>query len=216
MENKGKMTKPHKFFEKYLNNDLEKLSAFLLEKYNEIETQSLKNITKLDEKKDKFLYSKSISTIKWQEYNVFQFYNKEIYNLYTGVRELIKEACDYYEYDYNKEQFMIQGWFNVTYANVGKLHWHDHGPVGLKGPFFHGYYCVNAEPSNTIYKINNKEEKININKNNRLIVSEMGHQHAMADWDWEGPRITIAYDILPLRFLHKSIKEVVEQHWFPL
>jgi hypothetical protein len=36
----------------------------------------------------------------------------------------------------------------------------------------------------------------------------------MADWDWEGPRITLAYDVVPLRFIPKT-KEW-EQHWIPL
>jgi hypothetical protein len=57
-----------------------------------------------------------------------------------------------------------------------------------------------------------KEEVININKNNRAILSETGHSHAMADWDWEGPRITIAYDVVPLRY----ISNMSEQHYFPL
>jgi len=41
----------------------------------------------------------------------------------------------------------------------------------------------------------------------------MGHPHAMGDWNWDGPRITLAYDIVPL----ETIKMYPEQqHWFPL
>lgn len=209
--------KNHKFFEKYLDNDLEKLEKFLLSRYNQIENVELKGITPVD-KKDYWLESQSISTVKWREYNVFQFYNKEIYKLYSAVRELVKDACEYYDIDYYSQNFMIQGWFNINYNKKGKLDWHDHGDGGA--PNFHGYYCVKAEPSITHYKINNKTEISNINKNNRVIVSEMGHPHAMADWEWDGPRITIAYDIIPLNSLVKAQEykdnNVVEQHWFPL
>ena len=207
------MIKEHKFFERYLDNNLDSLSKFLLNKYEEIEDAKLRGITPLDSS-DIWVESQSRSTVKWREYNVFQFYNPEIYNLYVNVRETVKEACDYYGIDYSRQRFMIQGWFNVNYNKKGKLDWHDHGPTGA--PFFHGYYCVKAEPSTTYYKINNKDEVANINKDNRLIVSEMGHPHAMADWEWDGPRITIAYDIVPLSILLEDDPQIVEQHWFPL
>jgi hypothetical protein len=43
----------------------------------------------------------------------------------------------------------------------------------------------------------------------------MGHPHAMGDWDWNGSRITVAYDIIPLRML-KENSGTIEQHWIPL
>jgi hypothetical protein len=67
----------------------------------------------------------------------------------------------------------------------------------LGAPIFHGYYCVNAEPSITYYKINGNDLFENHNKNNRAIVSETGHPHGRDDWYEDKPRITIAYDIAP-------------------
>ena len=66
------MKKDYIFFKKDLNNDLDKLSKFLLTKYQEINTQSLEgaNITKVNEETDAFVDSKSVSTIKYKEYNV--------------------------------------------------------------------------------------------------------------------------------------------------
>ena len=90
---------------------------------------------------------------------------------------------------------------------------HDH-MAGEGAPFFHGYYCVNAEPSITYYKVFGNDVE-NHNKNNRLILSEMGHPHAMGDWDWQGSRITVAYDVLPLKDL-MSFAAHQEQHWIPL
>ena len=43
----------------------------------------------------------------------------------------------------------------------------------------------------------------------------MGHPHAMGDWDWEGSRITIAYDVIPLRDIIRFGVDQ-EQHWIPL
>lgn len=203
--------KPHKFFERYLENDLDVLTKDLLDRYQKIENLELAGVTPVKEG-EPWELSKSVSTVKWREYNVFQFYTPEIYDLYLNIKDMVKEACEYYELNFKNERFMIQGWFNINHAKKGKLDWHDHGPSGA--PNFHGYYCVNAEPSQTHYSIFGKEV-INNNKNNRAILSEMGHQHAMADWDWDGPRITMAYDIVPLRDLMK-FGEGNEQHWIPL
>ena len=99
----------------------------------------------------------------------------------------------------------------MNYAEVGKLDWHDHG--GPYAPYFHGFYCVKAEPSITYYRVFEKETE-NHNIDNRMIVSEMGHPHAMGNWDWEGPRITIAYDIMPLNSIIEA--KANPQHWIPL
>lgn len=206
-------SKEHKFFERFLNNDLNKLSLFLEKKYSQIENRSLRGIKDFKDN-EPWIDSGSLSTVKWREYNVFQFYNEEIYNVFSALKETVEEACEYYSIDFKSQKYMVQGWFNINDKNVGKLNWHDHG--GPWAPYFHGYYCVKAEPSSTWYKIDNKEEKIFENKNldNRLILSEMGHPHAMGDWDWDGKRITIAYDVIPLRFISDNVHPA--QHYIPL
>ena len=207
----SRSTKPQKFFERFLNNDLEKLASELEKRYELIEQAKILGVTPVSEKDGAWKSSGSISTMKWRQYNVFQFNLPEIHNLYSAVSEMVKEACEYYELDFKKEQFMVQGWFNINHSNVGKLDWHEHGPDGA--PNFHGYYAVKAEPSETHYVVWD-QYKINVNTNNRAILSEMGHPHAMGDWKWEGPRITIAYDIIPLRGLIGNMD--AEQHWIPL
>lgn len=208
--------KEHKFFERTLDIDLDSLSKFLQEKYELIENAKLPGVTSMENDKGLWLESGSLSTVKWQEYNVFQFYNRSLHKLYKAVSDTVKEACEYYEVDFDKQNYYIQGWFNINNSEGGKLDWHDHGAAGA--PNFHGYYCVNAEPSITHYKLFNDPSRIvdNVNKNNRLVISEVGHPHSMGDWDWSGPRITIAYDIQPLSVLINAKNSIPEQHWFPL
>ena len=197
----------HKFFERNLDNDLNDLSKFLHMQYDRIDRgEILKN-----DNKEKSIWdsSGSVTTSKWNKYNVFQFYHPAIHKLFRSVRSMTKEACEYYNIDFNKEEFWVQGWFNINYNHIGKLDWHEHGGSGA--PWFHGYYAVKAEPSITHYKVFDKEIE-NHNKNNRAILSETGHPHAMGDWDWEGPRITIAYDVIPFR----GVMHNWEQHWIPL
>jgi hypothetical protein len=197
----------HKFFERTLDSDLENLSKFLILQSERIKKGEILK----DDKGEKTLWdsSGSITTSKWNKYNVFQFYHPAIHKLFRSVRAMTVEACEHYNLDFEKEDFWVQGWFNVNHSHTGKLDWHEHGGSGA--PWFHGYYSVKAEPSTTHYKVFDKEVE-NINKNNRAILSETGHPHAMADWDWEGPRITIAYDVIPF----KGIMHNWEQHWIPL
>ena len=102
----------HKFFERNLNADLNNLSSFLQYNYKLIENGSL---LKNDSNDEKTLWedSGSITTIKWNKYNVFQFYSPEIYNLLKSVKTMAMEACNYYNIDFEKEQYWIQGWFKV-------------------------------------------------------------------------------------------------------
>jgi len=204
--------KPHRFFERYLNNDLDSLSNYLIKQYSDIENGKVPGVS--TKKETSWSSSGSLSTMKWKDYNVFQFNNVEIYNVFKAVKDTVLEACEYYGIDFEEQQYMVQGWFNINYNHIGKLGWHEHG--GPWAPYFHGYYCIKSEPSTTYYKIDDNENNIkeNINKNNRLVISEMGHPHAMGDWDWEGPRITLAYDIYPLKALIRD--KASEQHWIPL
>lgn len=201
----------HKFFEIFLENDLDKLAIFLSDQYPKIVNSELPGMAN---KKDSEAWksSGSVSTMKWKDYNVFQFYNHEIYNVYKAIGIMVREACDYYNLNFEDQQFMIQGWFNINHAKIGKLDWHEHGDQGA--PMFHGYYCIKAEPSETHY-LTTQGPKTNVNKNNRAVLSEMGHPHAMGDWSWDGPRITLAYDIVPLSKIENDIN-AEEQHWIPL
>jgi hypothetical protein len=194
-----------KFFERHLDNDLGDLATYLQHEYSMMKNGSYGEFNTTGP----FEESNSISTMNWYKYNALQFYRPEMHKLMKAIKEMTLEACEYYKLDFEKEQFYVQSWFNINYTKKGKLEWHDHHNEGA--PRFHGYYCVNAEPSKTYYRVNGKEIE-NINKDNRAILSETGHPHAMADWDWEGPRITIAYDVIPLRFM------IIDwtQHWIPL
>lgn len=180
----------HKFFERYLNNDLNYLKKFLLIKYEYI----------LSKNNNDVIDHKPTPTELGHTYNIFKFEEESINNLKNSIKSMILEACEYYKINYEDQEYMIHGWFNYDIYNhkYHEKHMHDHsGGNGV--PDFHGYYCVDAEPSVTHYSINKDKSYIfeNINKNNRAIISETGHPHARGDWNESFPRITIAYDISP-------------------
>lgn len=210
-------SKLHKFFERNLNLDLIGLAEELEDRYKKIENAEVLGVTKInpeDPKGEVFLECASVSTIKWRQYNVFQFHIPELHSLFTAISRMVQEACKYYEIDFNEQQFMVQGWFNINEKGNGHLGWHEHGEGGA--PSFHGYYCVNAEPSVTLYNVFGKRVEV-VNKNNVAILSEVGHPHRQLEWDWDGRRISIAYDIVPLAdIIANKHKQEYEQHWIPL
>lgn len=224
-----KNVKPQKFFFRDLDLNLNEITEDLKIEYDRIAKCEMFGIQPHSEELDIFTYSKSVSTQKSREYNAFQMYYHWMHDLYSAVVDMTREACNYYEIDYNSEQWVAQAWFNINSTEKGgKLGWHDHLDPNIPINAFHGYFAVNAEPSQTHYMIND-EIKINDNKNNRAVLSLMGFPHAMGPWEWEGERITIAYDVLPLKILQqkdflRSEKEGLlhehekfwEQHYFPL
>lgn len=205
------MKPEHKFFERHLDNNLEELSDFLHKKEKEIRDGKFANITQEDlaMANDTDCFATALS----HKYNIFQFNHPAIYNLFKAVRDMVKEGCEYYGIDFEKQNYMLQGWFNLDGKSEKSLNdLHDHcGGTGV--PYFHGYYCVNAEPSITHYNVNREKLFDNININNRAIISETGHPHRKGEWHFDTDRITIAYDVMLLKDLDI---DAIDQHWVPL
>jgi len=205
----------HKFFERFLNNDLSVLFKYLNQKQEDILLSKIAGIPK--DLAETYNKENGPSTQLGNYYNIFNFDSKEIKALKEALKDATVEASEYYGIDFEKENYHIHGWFNLDFESpenredgVSPIkhseHYHDH-MGGTGAPFFHGYYCVNAEPSITYYKINNQETIFeNINKNNRAIISETGHPHGRDDWYEQKPRITIAYDIAPGRVSDTWVK----------
>ena len=214
--------KEHKFFYRDLNLDLKRISDDLHLEYERIKNAEMRGVAPFNRDKaytEFFKESNSISTIKSREYSVFMMYYPWAHDLFTAVTSMAQEACEYYGVDYNDYRFISQSWFNINSKEKGgKLHFHDHTRNDFGDIAFHGYFSVSAEPSQTHYDIDGTI-KINENKNNRAILSKTGYPHAQGDWDWDGPRITIAYDVIPLHtmqqnaFLKMPIIEETDKLW---
>ena len=216
--------KTHKFFERYLDNNLDDLYIFLDNKYDQLVDGSLpeaKGISPLN--KNKYFKTDYIGapTQMLQKYNIFDFEHPSIQKLEMALKDMLQEACNYYEIDFNKQDYRLHGWWNQNPAISSEnyvspiknaRYYHDH--LGGRGaPDFHGYYCVNAEPSVTHYMIDNITHFENININNRAIVSATGHPHGRDDWFESKDRITIAYDMVPSEYI-ESIRKTTAT-WRP-
>lgn len=204
----------HKFFDRILDNDLDDLYKYLYSKAEDLVSGKIGNIP--IEILSKFSIDNGPATQLGEYYNIFSWENSAISLLKDSLRSMTLEACAYYGIDFEAEDFYINGWFNLDFASpenkehgVSPLknadHYHDHAG-GTGAPVFHGYYCVNAEPSSTFYKIDRLVDFENVNRNNRAIISETGHPHGRDDWYEATPRITVAYDIASRSKLRTGVK----------
>lgn len=210
----------HKIFEKMLDIDLDQLQSYLIIKYHQMLSNTLPEENELNDLLvKKYNLSNNISGQLNQKYNVFKFENDDIKKIYNELKLCVKEACSYYGYNFDDMDYMVRGWFNYESKTDQFSHnplansrlYHDH-LGGHPAPDFHGYYCVNAEPSSTYYKISDDLIYENKNINNRMIVAENGFPHSRGDWKKEECRITIAYDIVPFKRL---VEQGVDKkpHW---
>jgi hypothetical protein len=211
------MKKEHKFFERFLDNDLDNLFDYLIKKQKDLLDGNIGDIPA--EELAKYNRENGPTTRLGSFYNVFDFDHPSILKLKSALVDVMKEASEYYEIDFPAMEYKIHGWYNVVAKPDGDMivdplssdsFMHDH--MGGEGaPVFHGYYCVNSEPSTTYYKINNETKFGNVNKNNRLIVSETGHPHGRDSWNEDKSRMSIAYDIIPSSMLPEGA-----QNWIVL
>jgi len=82
------------------------LASALEDRYEKIKKVEVLGVTPLADN-ELWKTSNSVSTMKWREYNVFQFHIPELHNLFKAVREMTLEACDYYEIDFEQQQYRV-------------------------------------------------------------------------------------------------------------
>ena len=92
------LCKVSRFFERFLDNNLTVLAAELQDRYTKIEQAKIEGVSPVGPN-EHWKSSNSVSTMKWRQYNVFQFHSTGIYNLYSAIRSMTIEACDYYGLD---------------------------------------------------------------------------------------------------------------------
>jgi len=189
--------KPHKFFKETLNNDLKEMLIFAKEINDGIKAKTGYDMENAWKDEDA---NKNIAMDSWHvTYNIFTYENDSIQKIQNSIKEMVKNACEYYDIDMEEQKYMLKGHLNY-YAGPKMLNrvdpvWDNHGDNPLE---FHGYYCINAEPSITYYKVDNQIIE-NKNKNNTSLLSQNGYHHVVGDWPYEDVRVTIGYNVFPFK-----------------
>ena len=141
------------------------------------------------------LFGKSLTSVLWEEYNVFNFKQPLLSNLFKKIKTLFIKT-------YNPTTtYFISSWINIHTKNEN-LKWHSHWQSGT----FHGYFALDAEPSTTSYKFIDEEEiYVHTNKNGLLLMNRSeGNRHCVSKWNEDFDRITIAFDIVPYEIIREE------------
>jgi len=147
-------------------------------------------------------------------YNLFLYPFPEFYELYFKIREMFYDKL---EVENHEESYYIQSWLNF-YWKGDFIDWHHHWPSYVNS--WHGYYCIDVEPSKTSYRLEHTKKIIDVkNENNLLVLSKsLNDKHRTWPWQHENPRITIAFDIVPgpvvLNFEGENKMGI--NHWIPI
>jgi hypothetical protein len=138
---------------------------------------------------------------------MFLFPNPLLHKLYHEI----KQAFDTVRRD---DIYYISLWLNV-HRRGQDLPWHSHNPPEHQA--FHGFYAVNAEPSVTEYRFPDGSTDNVVNKNNQLVISLSGSdEHKVSTWEYDEPRITVAFDIIPYAVASENFTRDLVDNWMPI
>ena len=149
----------------------------------------------------------SKTTASFKRYNLLSFPIESFQNLYHNMVSMIKPRLP------NKTH-VIQCWLNVFRGNE-YIDWHGHWK--RERQVLHGFYCVHVTPSFTEYKFEHLPHQVfKIESKESLLVfgKSDGDLHRSSSWqNYNTPRITIAFDIIPVSTLDNT--QVRPNHYLP-
>lgn len=154
----------------------------------------------------------TLSTSLYNSYNLLLYPLEGFYELYTEIQTVFHDILIHNKMNDNNTKYYIQCWLNY-YKKGEFINWHAHWDPECKS--WHGFYCVDVEDSYTSYMIPNNNEVINIkSENNKIVISKSdGDKHKSSIWQYDIPRITIAFDIIPRE--HIEFQDPIN-HWIPI
>lgn len=201
-----------------LNNDISLTNNYIYTKLLDLDVEEIKKSSydmrnKLYQKfkvdTDTSPNQAMLSSI-FQKYNLLMYPYKGFHDLYTEIAKLFHEINDD-----RSHQYYMQCWVNF-YHKGQFIDWHQHRNKSAKA--WHGFYCVDCEPSHTSYKLEDGNIVDIHSKNNLLVISKSGGD-VHRTWPWQGdtPRITIAFDIVPQFKLDPNTCPIdYTNHWIPV
>ena len=148
----------------------------------------------------------TFTTANHKKYNFLTFPNRQVSTLYHEIAKNITPLLD-------DKPYVIKSWLNI-FRKGEKVDWHKHWPADKK--VWHGFYCVQVGDSYTEYQIPNIDKIVKIISEEGLLVigKSDNDRHRSSTWnDSDRPRITIAFDIVPIDSVDNSLEV---NHFIPL
>ena len=145
------------------------------------------------------------TTQGFEHYNLLMYGFEGFHSLYFEIQKLFRQC------NQGNENYYIQCWLNI-YEKGSFVNWHDHYPP--KCNTWHGFFCVDCEPSKTTYQLSGESDTVDIISENNLLVLSKSNGDRHRTWPWEysdRDRITIAFDIVPSIHTGDFLN-----HWIPI
>ena len=176
-----------------------------------------------------------LQTKLYTKYNFLLYPLPGIHELYFEISKVFHECLKLHP-EIPHEKYFIQCWLN--YFNKGEfIDWHGHSSVDFNN--WHGFLCLDTEPNSyTSYKWPFDSSRKNLiidvpSKDGMIVMGRTnGDMHRSSEWTHDDhPRITIAFDIVPGRFISEwHCKDYAEpkylnamkaephyiNHWIPI
>lgn len=152
----------------------------------------------------------SITTNLYNTYNLFLYPYDEFYELFHEIKTLFRECC------IDDEQYYLQCWVNF-YKQGDFIDWHQHWLPEKNS--WHGFFCVDCEPSKTTYMVPGVKDPVDIISEDNMLVLSRSNGDTHRTWPWEDKnrdRITIAFDIVPRHFVQTPGVPIMLNHWIPV
>jgi hypothetical protein len=146
-----------------------------------------------------------LTTQGFEHYNLFMYGFEGFHSLYFEIQKLFRQL------NQNDEAHYIRCWLNI-YEKGNFVDWHEHFPPRCNS--WHGFFCVDCEPSVTTYQLPNILEPVDIISENNLLVLSKSNGDRHRTWPWEHSerdRISIAFDIVPATHTGEYLN-----HWIPI
>jgi hypothetical protein len=146
-----------------------------------------------------------LTTRGFEHYNLFMYGFDGFHSLYFEIQKIFRQ------FNTSDETYYIRCWLNI-YQKDNFVDWHEHFPPNCNS--WHGYFCVDCEPSKTTYQLPDISEPVDIVSENNLLVLSKSAGDRHRTWPWESEdydRITIAFDIVPAKHTGKFLN-----HWIPI
>jgi hypothetical protein len=146
-----------------------------------------------------------LTTQGFEHYNLLMYPFDGFHSLYFEIQKLFRQC------NQNDETYYIRCWLNI-YEKGHFVDWHDHFPPKCES--WHGFFCVDCEPSVTTYQLPNISESVDVVSENNLLVISKSNGDRHRTWPWEysdRDRITIAFDIVSAKCTGEFLN-----HWIPI
>jgi hypothetical protein len=180
--------------------------------------------------KDNYIDKNSDKNRQWSlgvvsfRYNLFRFGHPELNELQRNIKQMFLEInpeatekhyihcwlnlCDKHGfYPWHTHNYRYDFMADDKKYQIDKSEIHNRQTALLNGR--HGFFCVDVEPSSTVYRFLDTNEIYELNDSDNLLIMGKNNndEHRTYPWPYDRTRITIAYNIVSSKYVELPCRQ---------